>query len=401
MKLKSCSLRYVFLFCLSRFHIKLRMPVLNAENFITNPACSGFKIWKIIKTGFSCFMRRILFNNNYILIFFLFVFVVSADINLFAENNTLTNAAFTRGGWAGARYTAMGKAAEAIVDDVYSIYWNPAGLRELKQKEALTPEEIRKKVSEGDIDSITEKDLTRFSEDEYTGIFVQVGISTVLLDQDSAVGFAGTAFSFFKGVLGLGYYGWYLKNDGEEASGTDPDNDEKHLASAGYLSYGQGLGAASVGFSLKPVYVDMGEMKFYGLGADLGLQVELIPLVKIGIVMQDIGSGLKPAKNYENTSSEYDFISPTVRLGASITNRSSDFILAVSGIRKLDEGDFDVNFGFQFNAFKFSSLYLGVSSTIFSSGVSVRFLGMDFTYAFLYDNEDFGYTNMLSVTFGI
>ena len=375
------------------------MSAFNAENFIIAPACFCGEMRNILKVVFTSLIRRIAIINKFTVILFLFVF--SAEINLFAENNTLTNAAFTRGGWAGARYTAMGKASEAIVDDVYSIYWNPAGLRELKQKEALTPEEIQKRVYEGDIDSITEKDLTRFSEDEYTGIFVQVGLSTVLLDEDNAVGFAGTAFSFFKGVLGIGYYGWYWKNTGEEDSGTDSGKDAKYLASAGYLSYGQGFGVASVGFSLKPVYVDLEDTKYYGFGADIGMQVELIPLVKIGIVVQDIGSGLKPAENYENTSSKYDFISPTVRLGASVTNRSSDFILAVSGIRKINENDFDVNFGFQFNAFKFSSLYLGVSSTLFSSGISIRFLGMDLSYAFLYDNEDFGYTNMLSVTFGI
>jgi hypothetical protein len=318
------------------------------------------------------------------------------SFDLYAVTDSDGRVAFTRGGWAGARYIAMGKTAESVVDDIYSIYWNPAGLRELLQKQSLTPDEIKQRAESGAIDSITEKDLTNFSEKEYSRLFVETGASCTLLDPDKDAGFAGIAFSAFKGVLGIGYYGNYLKypKDAEDNS----IKGKNSLSSAAYLSYGGGTGVASLGMSLKTIYVDNVKARYYGLGADLGMQIELIPLVKIGIVVQDIGTGLKPAKNYDNTGSRYDFTYPVVKIGASVTDRSSDFIVAVSGIRKLEENDFKINFGFQYNIFKFSSLYLGVSSSAFTTGISLKFFNMDITYAFMYDKEDFGYSNTLSFT---
>jgi hypothetical protein len=324
----------------------------------------------------------------------LFLFILFFHLDLYAVTDSDGRVAFTRGGWAGGRYIAMGKTAESVVDDVYSIYWNPAGLRELLHKQTLTSDEIKKRAESGAIDSITEKDLTNFSEKEYSKLFVEIGASCTLLDPDNEAGFAGIAFSVFNGVLGIGYYGNYIKypKDAEVNSLKGKDS----LSSAAYLSYGGGTGVASLGMSLKTIYVDNVNTRYYGLGADLGMQIELIPLVKIGIVVQDIGTGLKPAKNYDNTASRYDFTYPVVKIGASVTDRSSDFILAVSGIRKLEENGFKINFGFQYNIFKFTSLYLGVSSSALSTGISLRFLNMDILYAFMYDKEDYGYSNTLS-----
>jgi hypothetical protein len=315
---------------------------------------------------------------------------------LYALSDSDSRVAFTRSGWAGARYVAMCKTGEAVADDVYSIYWNPAGLRELLHKQSLTSDEIKKKAESGDIDTITEKDLTNFSEKQYSRLIAEIGVSCTLLDPDTDAGFVGIAFSAFSGVLGLGYYGTYLKY---------PDNIENNnlkgknnLSSVAYLSYGAGTGVASLGMSLKSIYVDIANNKYYGAGADVGMQVELIPLVKIGIVVQDIGTGLKPAKDYENTGSKYDFTYPVVKIGASVTDRSSYFTAAVSGIRKLDENGFKINFGFQYNIFKFSSIYLGVNKSAFTTGISLRFFDMDISYAFVYDNEEFGYSNTLSLT---
>ncbi len=315
---------------------------------------------------------------------------------LYAGSESDSRVAFTRGGWAGARYVAMCKTAESVTDDVYSIYWNPAGLRELLHKQTLTSDEIQKRAESGQIDTITEKDLTNFSEKEYSKLFVETGISYTLLDPENKAGFAGIAFSAFKGVLGIGYYGNYIKYPDKDVNNTTRGKED--LSSAAYLSYGAGTGVASLGMSLKTIYVNIAEKKYYGFGADLGMQVELIPLVKIGIVVQDIGTGLKPAKNYDNTDSGYDFSYPVVKIGASVTDRSSDFTAAVSGIRELEENDFKINFGFQYNIFKFSSIYLGVNSSAFTTGISLKFFNLNLSYAFMYDKEEFGYSNTLSLT---
>jgi hypothetical protein len=334
-------------------------------------------------------------KSNYIITALLLLIFAG---KVFAENDAGSRASFTRGGWAGARYVAMGKASEIIVDDVFSIYWNPAGLRELKQKESLTSEDIKKRASSGDINSITEKDLTRFSEEEYSKSFVQIGISSAVLNADREAGFAGAAFNLYNGVFGVGYYGIQSRNIESYDENGNFVKDMDYLASTGFLSYGWGMGVASLGLSLKVLYERVGDTGYYGLGSDIGTQIELIPLVRIGFVVQDIGTGLKPAKNYDNTSNKYEFAYPSFKLSASITNRASDIIAAVSGIKKLEQEKFEMNFGFQYNILKNTSLYLGLNNSLFSTGFSLRFINTEITYSFSFDKIDLGYNNMLSLT---
>lgn len=329
---------------------------------------------------------------------FILLLIIKYDF-LYAEDDAGSRAAFTRGGWAGARYVAMGKAAEVVVDDVYAIYWNPAGLRELIQKEVLTSEEIKNKARTGRIGSITEDDLTKFTEeDEYTKFFIQIGISSAILDVDREAGFAGVAFNIFNGVMGIGYYGIQSRNiESRDYQGNYIKN-MNYLASIGYISYGWGMGVASVGLSAKALNERIGDVNYYGLGSDFGTQIELVPLVKIGFVVQDIGTGLKPVKNYDNVENKYDFAMPSFKLSASMTNRASDMIASISGIKKLEQDDFEVNFGFQYNILKFTSIYLGLNDSHFSSGVSLRFYDIDISYAFTFDRIDLGYNNILSIT---
>ena len=59
-------------------------------------------------------------KKYFIIIFIVYVFM------LFAENGAYayavgSRASYTKGGWVGAKYIAMGKAAEATVNDVFAI----------------------------------------------------------------------------------------------------------------------------------------------------------------------------------------------------------------------------------------------------------------------------------------
>ena len=330
---------------------------------------------------------------------FFIIFVIFFAFELFAENDAgSSRASFTRGGWAGARYTAMGKAAEVIVDDVYSIYWNPAGLRELLNKESLSQEEIKKRATSGDISTITEKDLTRFSEEQYSKNIVQIGVSSAILAVEREAGFAGVAFNLFNGVFGIGYYGIQSRNIEARDTSGEYQKDLNYMASVGYISYGWGIGVTSVGLSFKMLHEKIGDIEYYGMGSDLGTQIELIPLVKIGFVVQDIGTGLKPVKKYDNIENKYDFAYPVLKLSASLTNRASDLIVAISGIKKLEQEKFEVNLGLQYNILKYSSIYLGLNNSLFSTGISIKLFNMDITYAFSFDKIDLGYNNMLSLT---
>ncbi len=318
--------------------------------------------------------------------------------NVYAKNDAGVTAAFTRSGWAGARYIAIGKAAEVVADDVYSIYWNPAGLRELMHKKSLSPEEIQEKARSGKINSITEKDLTKFSEDEYSRFFVQVGISTAFLDLDREAGFAGAAFNLFNGVFGVGYYGIQSINIEARDEQGNKTGSLNYMASAGYLSYAWPMGVASLGVSFKGLNEKIGNVNYWGMGSDIGGQIEIMPLVKIGFIVQDIGTWLKPVSGDPDIDKKYNFTLPVFKLSASVSSRDSDIIASVSGIKKLEQDNYEVNFGIQYSIIKNISIYLGLNNSDFSSGLSVKLSGFDVAYAFTFDRIDSGYNNIVSLT---
>ena len=179
-----------------------------------------------------------------------------------------SRASFTRGGWVGAGYVGMGKAGEIITNDVFSIYWNPAGLSELKGKKQLTEKEIRDKASKGKAGDISESDLIRFTDDSAEKSVVQVGASAGKLDIERDVGFSGIAFSFLNGVLGMGIYSIQSKGIEErDASGNLLSTNLKYSGSTAFLSYGWSSGISSIGLSLKGLYEKIGDTEYAGEGA--------------------------------------------------------------------------------------------------------------------------------------
>ncbi|MFW5751893.1 MAG: hypothetical protein ACOCW8_01000, partial [bacterium] len=137
----------------------------------------------------------------YILIFILLSFNI-----LLAGEDAGSRASYTRTGWVGARYVALGKAAEVIVDDAFAIYWNPAGLCDLSGKESPSIDEIKEKARKGDVDDIKEEDLVTFSEREDRNGVAQIVASGAKLAIEREAGFAGAGFSLWGGVFGAGLY---------------------------------------------------------------------------------------------------------------------------------------------------------------------------------------------------
>lgn len=332
-----------------------------------------------------------------VLIAALLIYLLSSAQGAFAQDAG-SRASFTRGGWAGARYVAMGKAAEVIVDDVFAIYWNPAGLSELKGKKSLTPEQIKDRAKKGDMDKISEEDLIKFSEADTGRSFVNAGFSAAMLDVEREAGFAGVAFNMFKGVMGAGLL--YIQSRDIEARDVSGNYLKKmnYAASTGFLSYAWNSGVSSFGFSIKGLNEKIGDVEYIGGGLDVGTQIELIPFFKIGFVIQDIGTGLKPMRSYENIKNKYDFGSPSLKLSAALTNRTSDFLIAVTGVKKLEQERYEFNVGIQYELYRQTSIYIGLNDSRFASGISVKIYGLDISYAFAYDNINLGYNNVVSLT---
>jgi hypothetical protein len=313
-----------------------------------------------------------------------------------------SRASYTRGGWAGAKYVAMGKAAEVVVDDVYSIYWNPAGLAGLKEQERLTAEEIRDRAKKGDVNSISEEDLIRFSDDRQSRTAFQIGMSAAMLDIEREAGFAGAAFSMFGGVMGMGAYSIQSKDIESRDEQGNLLGKLNYSGSVAYLSYGWASGVSSLGVSLKVLYEKIGDVGYYGGGVDVGTQVEGIPFIRVGFVVMDIGTGLKPDKRYDNISDEYEFGSPSIKLSVALTSQLSDFVAALSAVRKLEQEDeYEVNVGLSYNIARNMSIYVGLNDSLFTTGMSVHFFGVEAAYAFSYDRIDAGYNNIVSLTIGL
>jgi hypothetical protein len=302
---------------------------------------------------------------------------------------------YTRGGWVGADYVAMGRTAEVLCDDVYSIYWNPAGLTELRYTQVTTEKEIKDKAEKGRVDDISESDLIRFSE-EAKSFSVQVGITGALLDAERSTGFVGVAINLPVGVFGIGAYTLFSTGiDRRDYNGVKT-GELTYAGTACYLSYGVSLGVASLGFTAKGLWEKLGNTNYVGGGLDIGTQVYVLPILKIGFVVQDLGVGLYPVEDRLGVRKRYDLAYPTLRLGiALITNRN--FTLSVSGIKHLEEKTFSYGVGVRYDIVKYVSVFLGMQDLAFSTGIGIHVRQFDVSYAFTIDNIDFGYNHVVSM----
>lgn len=305
---------------------------------------------------------------------------------------------YTRGGWVGAEYVGMGRAAEVVADDVFSIYWNPAGLVELKGKVRLTEKEILDKARRGNAGDISEQDLLNFSEKKNNKNVFQIGTSAAMLDAERDAGFAGVAFNAYEAVVGIGLYSITSTGiDEYDESGNYLGNDLKYIGSAAYLSLGWAAGISNIGVSIKGLYERIADAEYTGAGVDIGVQVSMLPFLKIGFVVQDMGSGFYPMESSDGIESKYQFASPSLKFGGAITS-DTGFTIAVTGIKKLEQEKFQLNAGIRYRLMKPVNIYLGLNDSNFSSGVMIKIKRVLVSYAFTIDKIDYGYNNIASVT---
>jgi len=317
-----------------------------------------------------------------------------SSVSLFAANAG-SRASFTRGGWVGARYVATGMTAEVLADDVFAIYWNPAGLTELRGKKKVSAEDLKEKVRTGNADDIKEEDLLKFSEDENEPAVVHVGASGAILDAERQACFTGVAFNLLGGVAGVGFYSIFsldIPTYDDLGVSTGSTN---YVAGVSYFSYAYEFGVASFGASVKMLYERIDTVNYGGAGADLGTQVFVLPFLKVGFMVQDLGTGLFPYNNEAGVDKKYEFAHPSLRLGIALLS-DSGLTFALSVIKKLEQDNYQVSAGVQYDLAKYLSLYLGVNNAYFSTGLTVSFYNMTFSYAMSFDNIDYGINNVVS-----
>ncbi len=335
------------------------------------------------------YMKKSLYTATVLLI-------LAFGSSLYAKGVGTSRAAYTRSGWVGARYVAMGMSAEVRADDVYALYWNPAGLSELRGRKTLTMAEIKKKAQEDKPEQISEEDLLKFSEDEEQKTTFHLAMTGGILDMDRNSAFLGTAFDLPKGVMGIGFYSVFsLGIEGRDETGKRK-SDLYYIGSMANFSYGISLGVASLGVTVKCLYEAIGDVSYMGIGADIGTQVYVLPFLKIGFVIQDLGTGLYPVDDYAGVSKRYDFAYPTLRLGIMLST-DAGISLSFSVVKKIEQDDYGFCFGVQYDIVRYFSLFLGMNNANFSCGAALEVYNFKLSYAFAIDNIDFGYNHIISL----
>ena len=94
---------------------------------------------------------------------------------------------------------------------------------------------------------------------------------------------------------------------------------------------------------------------------------------------------------------KYDFASPSLKLGVSFVT-DPGLTICFSGVRRLEQDEYNFGVGIQYNLSKFIEIYLGMNDIYLSTGITFKLFRLNISYAFAIDNIDYGYNNMVSIT---
>jgi len=317
--------------------------------------------------------------------------------NAFA-NGAGSRASFSGTGWVGAEYVGMGMTGSVTAHDVYSIYWNPAGLNDLKRKKKLSESDVLAKARDGKLGSIRERDLLDFSEDKSDAMFFDIGLSGTMLAESINAVFAGVAFGLFDGVVGIGAYTLGSSDIGLYDEHGTPQGTDTYIAGASYLSYGWSMGVTNLGVTVKGLYEKIEDTTYLGGGLDFGVLVTVIPFLTVGFTVTDLGTGLKPVANENNVKNKYDMTYPALNFGAALIT-DAGFIFAGTITKRLEHDGYILSTGVKYALAKNMNVLLGMSNACFSTGVTISVLGLNIAYGFGFDKIDNGVNNTVSVSF--
>lgn len=302
---------------------------------------------------------------------------------------------FLHGGWAGAHYIAAGMTGEVMADDVFAIYWNPAGLSELLTKKNLTEEEITERAKSGNVSDISEEDLLNFSEAGARKMFFSIGISAARLDFERDALFSGVAFNAFSGVIGMGLYSIMSNNIEIRDDIGALTGHTGYSGSAAYLSYSKAGEIFSFGLTVKGIHERIGDSIYAGAGADLGVQVYMLPFLKAGFIIRDAGSFLRPY-DAENSEMRYDFIKPQIR-GGLLFMSDSGVRFSLCGSKKLEQDNFEYGTGISYILNRYLVINGGLDNSFFTAGLMLKVGAFNCSYALCFDRIDSGYNNTVSL----
>ncbi len=265
-------------------------------------------------------------------------------------------AAFLRAG-VGARYFGMGGVGSATANDVSAGYWNPAGLSLLRG-------------------------------------FSATGMMTGGMTFDRNHNYVGLAYGWEKFALGFSWINASTDNLNEVNTGGTLGDQFNFSENALMLSAATMAGPLNLGITGKLVTQDLGtstngssEDNVTGLGLDLGAQFSVTEYIRLGIVVQDLGT-----KVGDQSIGGVNKIPANLRFGAAVQPLDGFTIGADVEKTRNDEnyrfhggGEYWVPISDDFSG----ALRLGVDDGEFAGGIGLGVKFFRFDYAYVVEPQGF------------
>lgn len=303
-------------------------------------------------------MRKLLITN-YKLLIKTFALMFILPVAAFSAADYGTDSIFTIG--SGSRALSMGGAFSALADDSSAVYWNPAGLENMKKMEVAL---LYYPLYEGTL-------------------------------YNSAT-FGWPILDF--GSIGLGVY--RIFTDGIESFSADDTAGgaitfEEFKAT---LTYARRLNDNFIlGFSLNAISMNFNTAKPLGIGADAGIIYEPFPFLSFGAVIHNL---MNPTLAFADGEED---LPRSYTLGAAIKldfdrvrfNITSDASIG-------EESGLRIKAGFEAKVFEMLSLRAGYNDSEINFGGGVSLLGANIDYAYRLDQYMGGLHRFtLSYNFGL
>lgn len=255
----------------------------------------------------------------------------------------------------GARALGMGGAFTAVADDGTCAYWNPAGLTKLRSLEITS-----------------------------TYALLSVGRSLNFVSCALPLGFLGTPSvswinSGYSGVKGF---------TGENTAATDVKNSNN----AFIFSYGFSPSReASVGISAKMLLSELSDKSGLGMGIDAGVLLNPIPVLSVGLTLQDIASVI----SWNTDSKAVDTVPMNILGGVSYT--VGENLVISAGINKnIDMKNLGYNIGAEYKTSGIG-VRAGLNNGNPAIGLSYKFLFLQLDYAYNVDSLKEGDSHIVSL----
>lgn len=267
---------------------------------------------------------------------------------------------------AGARALAMGKTFVGIADDASAVYWNPAGLGQIRRREIVAL---------------------------YASLYEQ-----------TEYGFAGYAHPINEqyGVIGgavvsLESRGFSLRDEYNAEIGEAGVSETAGILSYGRIIYGKNAGpVVMAGASIKGVRQMVAARSASGFGMDAGLLCTDGKRLTAGLALQNIVPVRLTIDDAEDTYP----LSVTAGAGYRFFNRK---LLVAADVNKTDRREYKLHVGSEYTIAQMFAVRAGIDETELACGVGFTFKDYSIDYAFSFHaavqgHDDLGSSHRIGIT---